>query len=391
MDAVRVGVIGLGNIGSVHAKSIASGKIEGMELAALCDIDETLLSNMGKKYPDCKLYNDHKSLIDAGCVDAVIVAVPHIMHCRIADYALSCGINTLVEKPIDVSVSVARKLYETAKNSDKVFSMMFNQRTNGIFKKAKEMVEGGELGELKRSIWIITNWYRTQGYYDSGDWRATWAGEGGGVLLNQAPHNLDLWQWICGMPKAITAFCDIGKYHNIEVEDDVTIFAEYENGATGTFITSTGDNPGTNRLEITGDLGKIVLESGKLKFWKLKTSEREVCFNAKELFAKIESDYFEYEDNTEESGHVKILQNFANAILKGETLIAPGTDGIKELMISNAAYFSSWSGNKKISLPFDEEAFDNMLYEKMKSSKYKKKTFSHTEHDEYSARWRVNW
>ena len=205
-------------------------------------------------FPQAAVYETVEELLAARAADAVIVAVPHPMHSEIAMAVLRAGCHVLVEKPVDVAVSRAEQLCAVARESGRVFAVMLNQRNNPLFRRAREIVHGGQLGQLTRTVWIITNWYRTQHYYDSGSWRATWAGEGGGVLLNQAPHNLDLWQWICGMPQSVTAYCDVARYHRIEVEDDATIMTRYANGATGLFITSTGAAPGTNRLEIAGDL-----------------------------------------------------------------------------------------------------------------------------------------
>ena len=254
-----------------------------------------------------------------------------------------------------------------------------------------ELVQSGVYGNIRRTNWIITNWYRPQAYYDSGDWRATWSGEGGGVLLNQCPHQLDLWQWICGMPDSVTAFCDIGQYHNIEVEDSARIFAKYKNGAQGTFITSTGEYPGTNRLEISGDRGKLVLENGVLKWWRLDKPVSEVCGTSEESFTSIPYEYHEFKQEKSESGHMGILQNFADAILYGTELIAPGIDGIYELMLSNAAYMSQWKNNSEISLPIDAEEFDSLLSEKIKKSKYICGKSYGTPTGAYSERWRVKW
>ncbi len=391
MEIIRVGVVGVGNIGSAHAQSIANNKISGMVLSAICDVNPQKLDWAKEQFPDCALFSDYNDLLKSGTIDAIIIAVPHRLHAQIAEAFLLSDIHVLVEKPVDISVSIARKLNETAKSVDRVFAIMFNQRTNLLFKKAKELVKSGALGELKRSIWIITNWYRTQSYYDSGSWRATWSGEGGGVLLNQAPHNLDLWQWICGMPKSVTAVCSIGKYHNIEVEDNASIFAEFENGAEGTFITSTGESPGTNRLEISGSLGKIVIENGLLKWWRLKESERTFCFNADQCFTEIEYEYEEFKDTGLGGGHIDILQNFADAIIKKTPLVAPGIEGINELTISNAAYLSSWSGNKKIMIPFDEAKFDELLAEKIKNSSYVEKNQNGLKPKGYNPRWNVKW
>jgi predicted dehydrogenase len=250
--------------------------------------------------------------------------------------------------------------------------MMFNQRTNPIYLKAKEMVDSGELGELKRSVWIITDWYRSQSYYDAGTWRATWKGEGGGVLLNQDPHQLDLWQWICGMPKSMTAFCYFGKYHDIEVEDDVTAFAEYDNGATGVFITTTGEAPGTNRFEISGDMGKLVIEDEKLMFYKLEMSERKFNREFKGGFGQPEYTIEEIEITGESPEHKGITRNFVNAILHGEDLIAPGEQGINSLSLSNAMLLSSWTG-RKVDFPIDAELFKQILDEQIKNSKVEKK------------------
>ncbi len=378
-------------MGYAHANAIMGGEIEGMTLTAICDIEKQKIENFKSQNTEIAAFSDYTDLFKSGLCDAVVVAVPHKSHALIACDAFEHGLHVLVEKPVDISVSAARRLGAAAEKSGKVFGIMFNQRTNPLFSKAREIVKSGALGEIKRSVWIVTNWYRTQHYYDSGDWRATWAGEGGGVLLNQAPHQLDLWQWICGMPKTITAFCDIAKYHNIEVEDDVTIFARFENGATGLFVTTTGENPGTNRLEISGSLGKLVLENGTLKWWKLGTSEREVCFNSTHSSPHIDTEYEEFHQEKHESAHKGILQNFAAAVLHGEPLLAPGYEGINELTVSNAAYLSAWTGNREIELPFNEAEFDELLSRRMENSTYKKSAAHHKTSDHYRSRWSVNW
>ena len=311
MKNIRFGIIGIGNIGSFHANNLLNGLINGGELSAVCDIDTEKLKLWEEKDNGVPSFRSYMDMIDSVPLDAVIVAVPHYSHGKISIYALEHGLNVICEKPEAVSVSEALLMNETAKRSGKIFSMMFNQRTDPIFAKAHELVHSGVLGEKKRLTWIITNWYRTQAYYDSGSWRATWNGEGGGVLLNQAPHNLDLWQWIFGMPDSITAYCSVAKYHNIEVEDDVRIFAAYKDGATAEFITSTGEYPGTNRLEMIGDRAKIVLEDGKLKLWTLRIPEREFCFKADSGSALPPMEETAFTPDPGGSGHRQILENFA--------------------------------------------------------------------------------
>lgn len=392
MEKVRVGIVGIGNIGTAHANCIYNNEVNGMSLGAVCDISPDRQQYCKEKFAEVPVFTDYKQMFSSGLIDAVIVSTPHKQHCDIAIEALQSGLHALVEKPIDITVSKAKEINNVAKNNGKKFAIMFNQRTNDIFAKARDIVKSGGLGELKRTVWIITNWYRTQHYYDSAGWRATWIGEGGGVLLNQAPHNLDLWQWICGMPCEVTANCEVGKYHNIEVEDDVMLTTRYENGATGVFITSTGEYPGTNRLEISGTLGKIVIENGVLKWWKLPESERDICFNSKELSPYIKCEYEEYTaQNSNSNAHKQIIQNFTNAILCGEELLSPGTDGIYELTLSNASYLSSWKGGIPIKLPFDNNEFDVMLEEKIKHSKANKETATKNASGKYSNRWQVNW
>lgn len=389
MNNLKVAIIGIGNMGSAHAKHIIEGCVNEMTLAAICDIDETKREWAKENLGDILIYEDYHKLLDDHICDAVIIATPHYLHPVIAIEAFEKGYHVLSEKPAGVYTKKVREMNEVAKKSGKVFALMFNQRTNPIYQKARQMVQDGTIGEPKRLVWIITNWYRTQAYYDSGSWRATWAGEGGGVLLNQCPHNLDLWQWIFGMPKSIHAKCAVGKYHDIEVEDDVTITAEYENGATACFITTTGEFPGTNRLEITGDRGKIVIEGKTLSFWKLETPEREFNRTSQKGFSKIP---FELEETVfEDSGtaHVGILQNFTNNILHGEPLISAGYEGINGLTISNAAFLSDWTG-KEITLPMDEDLFYELLQQRIANSKVKKETAPSVIEDlsgTYNERW----
>ena len=390
-DHLRIGVIGVGNIGFVHASCIFRGAIANAVLAAVCDLKEDIHQEVNDHFPNVPFYTDYEQMLHDANIDAVIVAVPHPSHSDIASAAFRAGKHVLIEKPMDITLSKGKALCEAAKNSGKVFGIMFNQRTGKLFAKAREIVRSGQLGQLNRTIWIITNWYRTQHYYDSGTWRATWAGEGGGVLVNQAPHQLDLWQWICGKPEQITAFCAEGKHHRIEVEDDVTIFARFPGGAEGIFTTSTGEYPGTNRLEISGSKGKLILENGKLKWWRLQEDTRDFCIHSDASFAHIPMEYEEFEEESNQYGHQKILQNFTNAILYGEPLLAPGYDGINELELQNAAYLSAWKGNVPVSLPIDEEEFNQRLIQKQLGSKITSAVSKDAKHTEYSARWQINW
>lgn len=287
MSKLRIGVIGMGNMGSDHAKKLNKGIVPEAELTAVSEMDGNRLED-AKTYlqGDIGYFATPDELMDSGLCDAVIIATPHYDHPRLAIMAFTKGLHVLCEKPAGVYTKQVREMNEKARESGRIFGMMFNQRTNPMYRKMHELVHSGELGAIKRVNWIITDWYRSQAYYDSGSWRATWAGEGGGVLINQCPHNIDLLQWICGMPAQVRAFCHEGKWHNIEVEDDVTAYMEFPNGATGVFVTTTADLPGTNRLEITLEMGKLVCENNTLTLHKLGQNEREYCFTTKDGFAK---------------------------------------------------------------------------------------------------------
>ncbi|MDR0474370.1 MAG: Gfo/Idh/MocA family oxidoreductase, partial [Treponema sp.] len=323
--------------------------------------------------PGIAIFGEGEELISAskGLIQAVLVATPHYLHPSLTIKALGAGFHVMCEKPAGVYTKQVREMNQIAEKSGLVFGLMFNQRTNCNYRKMRELVHSGKLGAIKRVSWIVTDWYRTQAYYDSGGWRATWDGEGGGVLLNQCPHNLDLLQWICGMPDRVRAFCHNGKWHDIEVEDDVTAYLEYPNGATGTFITSTADAPGTNRFEITLEKGKLLIEDGKNPVLEeLEISEREFCKTAKGGFEQPPKKLFTVETDGSNEQHVGVLKAFAGNILRGTPLVADGREGIYGLTLSNAMHLSSWL-DKTISLPLDDDLFLEELNKRRAQSKQK--------------------
>lgn len=378
MEQVRLGIIGIGNMGSGHSERLLKGEVPRMKLQAVADLKESRREWAKENLPliqkeqgkEVKIYATAEELLDDGELDAVLIATPHYEHPRLVMAALEKGLHVMCEKPAGVYTSQVREMNEAAKKSNKVFGMMFNQRTNPIYRKMHELITSGVYGNIKRVNWIVTDWYRSQAYYDSGDWRATWDGEGGGVLLNQCPHNLDLIQWICGMPSKVQAFCHEGKWHDIEVEDDVTAYLEYPNGATGVFVTTTGDAPGTNRFEVTLEKAKIVCEDSRLSIYELEESERDFCFTTKEGFAKPKGKWVTVEIEGEGLQHTGILRTFTDAILEGKPLIADGTEGIRGLTLSNAMHLSSWLG-KAVEIPFDEELFLQELNKRRARSKRK--------------------
>ncbi|MFS1512073.1 Gfo/Idh/MocA family protein [Chengkuizengella sp. SCS-71B] len=371
MRLVRVGIIGLGLMGIRYAKYFKEGKVEGAILSAVVTSRKERMDWVKETFTNkVDIYSNLDDLITSGNVDALIIATPHYHHPAAAIQAFHAGYHVLIEKPAGVYTKQVREMNEAAANSGKVFSIMYNQRTNPLYIKLRDLIESGELGEIYRTNWIVTNWYRTQSYYDAVSWRASWATDGGGVLMNQSPHQLDLWQWTTGMmPKRIRAFCHFGKYHNIEVEDDVTVYVEYENGATGVFITSTGEAPGTNRYELSGTLGKIVIEDNKLSFWRLREPIHEFNERYKDGgFKKPECWECEVPTQGEiKDGHLEVILDWIDTIRNGTPLLSPGEEGMKGLTLANAMLLSTWTDNW-VELPMDEDLFYEYLIQKIQSS-----------------------
>ena len=368
MKEVRIGIVGVGGMGSFHAGNLLKGEVKRARLAAVCDIEPSKMNRYGD---DVAKFEDSAALIRSGKVDAVLCATPHYFHTTVGIDAMQCGLHFLSEKPISVHKADAERLIAAHDDPKVVFAAMFNQRTDPHYIKVRDLIRSGELGEFRRVNWIITNWFRTQAYYNSGGWRATWKGEGGGVLLNQCPHQLDLLQWLCGMPSKMRATCAIGKFHEIEVEDDVTACFEYPNGATGVFVTTTGEAPGTNRLEIVGTRGKVIVEDGAIRFTRNTVPSDEFLRTSQHGFATPEIWNVDIPADGRGGQHVAILQNFVDAILDGVPLIAPAEEGIRSVELANSMLYSSLTG-KTVDLPLDGAAYERRLKKLIRDSKFQK-------------------
>ncbi len=376
MDTVRFGVVGLGNMGRFHAEYMNALQ-PAAKLGGVCDVDEMRRKEISEKNGGIPAFGTYQELIESGAVDAILIATPHYQHPEIAELAMDKGLHVLCEKPAAVTVNGARRMNAAHARNPKVqFGMMFQMRTAPIYQKLKSLIDDGELGELTRLTWIVTDWFRTWSYYGSGGWRATWKGEGGGVLINQCPHNLDLIPWLTGMmPTRVTGIAHIGKTHPIEVEDDVTAIMEYANGMTGHFITTTGEAPGTNRLEIAGDRGKAVAENGKLTFFRTRQSVREVRETSPNLFAKVETWEIDIPFPADADGHRVITENFVAAIRGGKPLLAPGEDGVKQLELGNAMLMAGLS-RQAVELPLDGDKYETFIQELDKKYGGRKKVVS---------------
>jgi predicted dehydrogenase len=379
MTVVRLGIIGFGAQGAMYAGLIAEGRVPGMVLGAIADTDRAKAAVAAERFPDVPFFDDHLALLDSGEVDGVVTTVPHYLHPEVAMAALARDVHVLVEKPAGVYTKQVAELNAfAASKPDLTFAIMFNQRTNPLYRRVKEILDAGEIGAIRRSNWIITTWWRPQGYYDQSAWRATWGGEGGGVLVNQAPHQLDLWQWLCGVPQRVFSKVAYGFRRDIAVEDEVTVVADHGNGVTGVFVTATHDLVGTDRLEILGDAGKIVIEGSRTAtVTRLTAPERELSAGmgvdeVRRLFAGeldtdrlLTTEVIEF-DSAWGAQHAAVLENFAANILDGTPLLAPGADGITGVRLANAIHLSSWLG-REVPLDFDEDEFLRLLNERIRA------------------------
>lgn len=363
---VKLGIVGLNGMGGMHADKILEGGISRLKITALCDLNKKVLDKY-KEYDDVQFFTDSSEMIHSGIVDAVLIATPHFFHSVIGIEAMKAGLHVLVEKPICVHKAEAERLIAAKVNENQIFCGMFNLRAEPHYKKIHSMLQRGELGRITRINWITTRWFRSEAYYSAVRWRATWKGEGGGVLVNQCTHQLDLWGWLFGMPKTVRANCYFGKYHDIEVEDEVTAFMEYEDGVTGVFITTTGEAPGTNRLEITGERGKLVFENSELKFTRNEMDASEFSKTTDRAFGEPESREIEISCEENKDQHSMILQNFTDAILDGKSLIAPGEEGINAVELANSCLYSSLT-KQTVELPLDAAEFEKSMNDLIKNS-----------------------
>ena len=372
MDEVRIGVAGIGGMGGNHCEYLSKGQIPAGRLAAVADASPERLAWAESNLDGVERFDTPEGMIGSGEIDAVLIATPHYLHPPIAIAAFEAGLHVMSEKPAGVYTRQVKQMNAAAEKAGTVFALMLNQRARGQSRKLHELVSSGELGEIQRTNYIITDWFRAQSYYDSGGWRATWAGEGGGVLANQCPHNLDLWQWVCGMPSRLRGFCYFGKHHDIEVEDDVTAFVEYPNGATGVFVTGTGDAPGTNRLEITGDRGKIVAEDGGIVFHRTEQSVSRFLKEYPGGFGSPDVWTCKVPPAGGDGEHRTITANWVQSIRDGgETeLLAPGLDGIHSVELFNAMLLSTWT-DSWVDIPVDADLYYDELQKRVATSRVK--------------------
>lgn len=369
-EQVRIAVIGTGYMAGRHLEFLDT--YDKAEVTAVCDVNLERAQEVADQYK-CKAYSDHKQLLADKVADAVLIVTPHFFHTSIGIDALDAGHHVLCEKPLSVHKADCEKLLAAHTNKDLVFALMFNQRTNPAYRKVKSLLESGEMGRITRMSWIITNWFRSEAYYKQGTWRATWAGEGGGVLLNQCPHQLDMMIWLCGMPEKVHCFGRFGQYHDIEVEDDVTAYMEFPGGASGVFIATTGEAPGQNTLEICGDRGRITVDGHKVHWSRTERSVKDLLENDPTPMPEPETWEIDFEYPDEGGQHHEIMTNFCEAILEGKELIAPSTEGTSSVELCNAMLLSAWK-EQTVHLPMDSAEYAAELEARMATSRFHDKT-----------------
>ena len=385
MDKVRIGIIGMGNMGRFHANDLLDGKVPRGELAAVGSTSPHKLEEYKEK--GVQIFGSGEEMIASGVIDALLIATPHYQHTSLGVAALEAGLHIMVEKPISAHKADAERLIAAAAaRPDQVFGAMFQLRVEPRYQKIRELVQGGELGDLVRVLWIMTDWFRSEAYFQSGGWRATWKGEGGGVLLNQCLHQLDAMQWITGMPSKVRSHVGIGRWHDIEVEDDVTCYMEFANGASGAFITSSGETPGSNRFEIAGTKGRLILENDTLTFTRNAVPSDEWCKTSKIGFQKPETTVEEIPIPGADAPHATLMTNFVNAILDGEALIAPGPEGLGSVELANVMVYSGLK-DEPVDLPMDGAAWEAELNVLISNSTHEKKVVEISSED-FSASFR---
>jgi len=361
--SVRIGVVGLGNIAQQHIKNVLEGHVKHAKLTVICSRSESDYT----RSLDVAHFTDYRELIASGLCDAVVVATPTYSHLDVGAAVLDAGLHLMMEKPMGLSIAEGEELVARANHSDAVAALMLNQRADPLFLRMREIVASGDLGDLIRINWTMTNWFRPEVYFQVSDWRATWRGEGGGVLVNQCIHNLDILQWICGMPSSLRAFCQFGRFHDVEVEDDVTAYLEYDNGATGIFVGSTGEAPGNNRFEIIGDSGSLVFDGKTLTVSRNEVSTAQFNRETREMFGMPGSSSQPLSIDRAVNQHAILLSNFVAAILRDESLIAPLDDGLSSLAIANGMLMSTWT-DSKVDFPIDAVEYSRLLQQKIESS-----------------------
>ena len=366
MEQVRMALIGFGGMGSKYAAMIRNGQIDGMVLAGVCCRNAPGQKVLREEYPGVAIYRDVKdTLAHAAEFDAALIVTPHTSHVEIARQMVAAGKHILLDKPAGVYARQVRELTEQAEKAGVSFGMMFNNRANPAFGKARELLQSGAIGTPVRAVWVCNTWFRTPAYHKSAPWRSSWNGECGGLLINQSQHYLDLWLWLLGMPDKVYTDLSFGRYVPITVDDAVDMQLLYDNGLHGTFISSTGEAPGVNRLEIWGDKGRLCVEDTARVFLdENEVSTTRFAAESTQVYGDLPHHCRELPVEPTPEMYQTILRNFCDHLRKGTPMIADGTDGLRAVELTNGAYVSAWL-ERKVQLPVEDGVFEELLHKKM--------------------------
>ena len=366
MQQVRMVLIGFGGMGRKYAAMLRDKEVEGMVLVGVCCRNAPGQQLLREEYPGVAIYRDvEDTLAHAGDFDAALIVTPHTSHVQIARRMVAAGKHILLDKPAGVYARDVRALVDQARTAGVSFGMMFNTRANAAFGKARELLQAGAVGTPVRAVWVCNTWFRTPAYHQSSPWRSSWLGERGGLLINQSQHYLDIWQWLLGAPDGVYADLSFGRYAPITVDDAVDMQLYYDNGLHGTYISSTGENPGANRLEIWGEKGRLCVEdTARLFLDENEMTTTEYAAVNREIYGKLGHHSREIPVQANPEVYQTILQNFCDHLRRGVPLIADGEDGLRTVELTNAAYVSVWQ-ERKVRLPVDPAVYEELLQKRM--------------------------
>lgn len=360
---MRFGVVGYGNIGQAHVATLTGDAVERARLTGVVSGSDTPLP------PGVTRYATLEDMLSADATDVVLIATPTMTHPNLGMAALAAGRHLVMEKPVAMSALQARRLIEAVPDGVQA-AVMLNQRYHPVYREIKNIVSAGDLGRVVRFNWIMTGWYRPDVYFLVSSWRGTWPGEGGGALLNQCIHNLDVLQWVLGLPESVVADVRFGKFHEIDVEDEVTAMLSYADGATGVVVASTGEAPGINRLDIVGDRGTLSFDGERLSVEISQQSVSEHCASTHEMFGVPEFVKQEVPVRAELNQHACVLQDVVDAVLDGSTLATPLAEGVGSVELANAMLLSAWE-ERRVSLPLDAEHYQSGLDARVAASGFR--------------------
>ena len=355
VDSLRYVVIGVA--ASIFPSHRRAQLAEGINVVAACDNR----AEPGKQRAaeiGCAFYEDYRAMLAETKPDVAIIVTPHPLHPSIAIDCLRAGCHVLVEKPMAIDVASADRMVAEADTCGRTLAINFQHRLRPAVEKARQLVVEGAIGALVRTL-SIEPWFRTAYYYRTADWRAKWTSEGGGVLLNQAPHTLDILCHLAGLPRKVWGWTRT-RYHSIQVEDTAQAMFEYPNGAPGYLTVSTVEVGVAPHLQIIGEKGAIELVGNQLTIYRSTPSSREYMLTSAEMFGKPETSSETLEIPDTSGAHLAVYRDFKAALRDGRQPRCNGREGIMSLELANAITLSSYA-DRAVTLPLDRAAYSELL------------------------------